>query len=138
MGPGSDGGVRGRGPDTGAGGPGQNGRVADPAVQSAEARRQAVASLRLAQAVAGYAADQVADGLGPEEARAAVLDASEELARLAVLLWRLASPWPVDGEALAVELAASGVPRWEIAMRLGVSARTVRGYLLPGTAGETG
>ncbi len=113
----------------------------EPAAQSAKgnalARRQAVASLRLAQAVAGYAADQVADGLGPEDARAAVLDASEELARLAVLLWRLASPWPVDREALAVELAASGVPRWEIAMRLGVSPRTVRGYLLSGLAGES-
>ena len=107
----------------------------EPAVQPAEAgrRRQAVATLRLAEAVARYAASRVADGIGPEEARLAVWDAAGELDELAVLLRRLAGARAPGRRVAAVELASAGMPRQEIAVRLGVSPRSVRGYLRPGS-----
>ena len=95
-------------------------------------RRQAVATLRLAACVAGYAAGQVANGLDPAEARVAATDAALELAGLAALLCRLARLEPGDRRALAVQLAAAGWSRRQIAERLGVSTGAVAGYLRPG------
>ncbi len=106
----------------------------EPAAQPAEAghRRQAVATLRLAEAVARYAAARVADGIGPEEARLAVWDAAGELDELAALLRRLAGARAPGRRAAAAELASAGVPRQEIAVRLKVSQRAAQGYLRPG------
>lgn len=101
----------------------------EPAEQSA-ARRRAVDVLRIAEAVAGYAAGQIGNGLSPDAARLAVIDAASELELAASRLRRLARP---DDSAprreLARELAAAGWPRQAIAERLGVSGETARRYL---------
>ena len=95
------------------------------------ARRQAIHALRLAEAVAGYAAGQVSDGLSPAEARRAVIEAAGALAALSAALRRLA--WldddPAERRAVARELAALGMSRRDVADRLGVSETAVRGYL---------
>ena len=97
------------------------------------ARRQAVATLRLASAVAAYAAGQISNGLGPEQAGRAALDAAGELAGLAALLRQLtlARPDldPAGRRALALRLAADGVSQREIARRVGRSERRVWDYL---------
>ncbi len=113
----------------------ENQDMPEPAAQPTEAghRRQAVATLRLAEAVARYAAARVADGIGPEEARCAVWDAAGELDELAGLLRRLAGARAPGRRAAAGELASAGLPRQEIADRLRVSRSAVRGYLRPGS-----
>ena len=50
------------------------------------ARRQAVEALRLAEAIAGYAAGQVADGLSPSGATRAALDAADAMEATAMKL----------------------------------------------------
>jgi hypothetical protein len=92
-------------------------------------RREAVTMLRVAEAMCGYAASQLADGLGPEEARAAAIEAAGELAALAAQLRRLTRLRPADRRVLAAQLTALGLSRREVAGRLGVTDRAVRGYL---------
>jgi hypothetical protein len=92
-------------------------------------RREAVTMLRVAEAMCGYAASQLADGLSPEEARAAAIEAAGELAALAAGLRRLTRLRPADRRVLAAQLAALGLSRREVAGHLGVSDRAVRGYL---------
>jgi DNA-directed RNA polymerase specialized sigma24 family protein len=99
------------------------------AVRDAGRRRSAVDVLTVASAVAGYAAREVGDGLGPEQARLAVVEAAAELEAAASSLRRLARLGPADRRALAANLAALGFTRAEIADRLGVSQRAVYGYL---------
>ena len=100
--------------------------------QSAE-RRRAVDALNIASAVASYAARSLGNGLGPEEARAAALEAAAGLEETAAALRRLARP---DGSArrraAALELAAAGWPRQAIAEQLGVSGETARRWLRAG------
>jgi hypothetical protein len=119
---------------------GENGRVRESAAQCTERkrlvreaarRRQAVATLRLAEATAGYAADQVSDGLSPGEARAAVLDAAGELAELAGLLRKLARPGPAERRQMARTLHALGWDKHRIAVRLGLSDSAVKYYFRP-------
>jgi DNA-binding NarL/FixJ family response regulator len=95
------------------------------------ARRQAVATLHLASAIADYAARSIADGLSPQQARAATADAAAELAELAALLRRLTELDldPAGRRALAVQLAADGLSHRRIAAQIGRSKRTVWGYL---------
>ncbi len=91
------------------------------------ARRQAVAVLRFGESMCAYAAGQLADGLSPEQARQAALDAAAELAGLAGALRRL-TRLDLDRaqrRALAVELAASGMSQRQIAEQLGVSKKTI-------------
>lgn len=99
--------------------------------REAARRRQAVATLRLAEAVARYAADQVANGLAPEQARAAAIDAAGELAELAALLRKLTRLGPAKRRELALELGGLGWDKQRIAVRLGLSDRTVRYYFRP-------
>ena len=103
--------------------------------QSAE-RRRAVDALRIAEAVAGYAARQVGNGLGPEEARQAVASAALELEQVAASLRRLARPDPVADSArrraAALELAADGWDSRAIAERLGVVPKTAQRWLRAG------
>jgi hypothetical protein len=97
--------------------------------------------LRVAEAVAGYAAGQVGNGLGPGGARCAALEAAEELAEVAVRLRRLARlerPGGRERRDLAVELEGRGWTRQEIAGWLGVSDQSVRRYLRAGPAGGPG
>lgn len=105
-----------------------------PAERKALARRQAVTVLRVAEATAGYAAGQLANGLSPEAARQATLDAADGLEVTAGQLRRLArlDLDPAERRALAVQLAASGLSQRQAARVLGVSKKTVWTYLRPG------
>jgi hypothetical protein len=92
------------------------------------ARREAVDVLTIAAAVAGYAAGQVGDGLGPVEARRAVVEAAAELEAAASSLRRLARLDPLDRperRRLVAGLAASGMSQRAIAGAVGVDKRTV-------------
>jgi DNA-binding NarL/FixJ family response regulator len=102
------------------------------------ARRQAAEALRLAAAMAGYAAGQVADGLSPSEATRAALDAADAMEATAAKLRRLTgrlSPAEcralptASRRALAVELVAGGLTQRQAARQLGVSPRRVWDYL---------
>ena len=94
------------------------------------ARRQAVDTLNIVSAIAAYSAREVGNGLSPESARRAVVDAAAELERAASRLRRLAGrPRAPDTGArrvVAGELAAAGVPAAQVAVRLGVHVSTVR------------
>jgi hypothetical protein len=101
--------------------------------RQAERRREAVGVLRLAEATAGYAAGQVGNGLAPDEARLAVVEAAAELELAASALRRLARLDGQERRVLAVQLAALGWPRVRIAAACGVSPRVVWDYLrVPG------
>jgi DNA-directed RNA polymerase specialized sigma24 family protein len=98
------------------------------AVSQDQRRREAVAALRLAEQMCGHAAGQLGNGLGPDEARAAALEAAAELAELASVLRRLTRLSPAERRR-AVQLAGLGMPKREVAIRLGVSERAVWYYL---------
>lgn len=106
----------------------RDGEVARGARQ-AERQRQAAVLLRITAATADYAAGQLADGLSPAQARAAVVEAAGELEAAAAGLRRLAQLSHADRRRLALMLTGAGVPRREIAMRLGCSERSVFRYL---------
>ena len=89
------------------------------------ARRSAVTVLRLAEAIAGYAAAQLGDGLGPEQARAAARAAADELAETVATLRRLAGLTTGERRERAARLIASGMSQRQAAERLGVSRRTI-------------
>ena len=105
----------------------------EPAERGTRAR--VVDLLRIAEGIAGYAAREVGNGLGPEEARRAVASAALELEQVAAALRRLARPDPVADpaaaarRAAALELAAAGWPARAIAEQLGVKPETARRYL---------
>jgi DNA-binding NarL/FixJ family response regulator len=109
--------------------------VPEPAGQCARSavRREAVDVLRLAASTAGYAAEQIGNGLGPEQARRAAAEAAAELEATAAALRRLArraaQPGAAERRELAVRLSASGLTPQEIAGRIGVRRQTVSGYL---------
>ena len=89
--------------------------------------------LRITEATARYGASQMANGLGPAEARAVAVEVAAELAMAAEALRRLARLGPGQRRMLAAAWSAAGVPRREIAVRLGVSERAVWSYLRPGS-----
>lgn len=97
--------------------------------REAQRRREAVALLRLAESVCGYAAGVVGNGVAPEEARAAAVDAAGELSEVAAALRRLTRLRGPERREAARELDRAGVPRVEIAVRLGVSPSSVWQYL---------
>ncbi len=102
-------------------------------------RREAVGMLRLAESIAGYAAGQLVNGLSPEQARRAALDAAGELDAVAGKLRRLAVARldVAERRALAVELAGSGMSPRQIAEQIGVAPSTVCDYL-SGRSGMAG
>jgi hypothetical protein len=65
---------------------------------SRAARRQAVDVLRIGESICRYAAEAVADGLTPAEARQAVIGTAGELAELAAALRRLERLCPACGK----------------------------------------
>ena len=97
--------------------------------RAAGRRRQAVEELRLAEAVSGYAAGQVANGLSSEEARRAVVEAAAELELIAIGLRRLARLGVEERRALARMLYAHGLTQQRVAVLVGVSERTARYYV---------
>jgi hypothetical protein len=88
-----------------------------------------VEELRLAEAVSGYAAGQVANGLSPEEARRAVVEAAAELELIAIGLRRLARLGVEERRALARMLHGHGLTQQRVAVLVGVSERTARYYV---------
>lgn len=114
----------------------ENEGVPESAERKALARRRAVDTLRLAAAVAGYAAAQLANGIGPAEARRAVVDAAIELETAAGNLRRLArlSLSPAERRALAVQLVADGWSQARAAELSGIHQRTLWNELRSGRA----
>ena len=104
------------------------------------ARRQVLTVLQITEATARYACSQLADGIGPVEARRTVLFVAGELETAAVALRRLAVDRldPAQCRVMAVELVESGVSVRRAAELVGRSRRTVRGYLRPGRADASG
>lgn len=102
----------------------------------AAARRRAADVLRLAALAAGYAAGQVSDGLGPVEAEVAVRQAAETLIEVVMELRELAPLEPGEMREAAAEMAGLGIPRREIARRLGLTVGTVGRYLRPRSPGR--
>ncbi len=93
--------------------------------------------LRLAALAAGYAAGQVSGGpLGPGEAEVAARQAADVLAEAVMELRVLAPLEPGEARAAAAEMAGLGIPRREIARRLGITESTVRKYLRPRSPGR--
>jgi DNA-binding NarL/FixJ family response regulator len=94
-------------------------------------RARVVDLLRIAEGIAGYAARSL-NGLEPEQARRAALEAAGDLEAAASALRRLAWPVPAPDpgsarrRAEALELAEAGWPRQAIAERFGVHPSTVR------------
>ena len=105
----------------------------EPAERGTRAR--VVDLLRIAEGIAGYSAREIGNGLSPESARRAALEAAADLERAAAALRRLARPDPVADpasarrRAAALELDAAGWSRRDIAEQLGVTAETARRYL---------
>ena len=62
--------------------------------------------------------------------------AAEALAEVVVELRRLAPVEPGERREAAAELAGLGIPRREIASRLGITESTVRKYLRPRSPGR--
>jgi hypothetical protein len=112
--------------------------VPESAAQSAERkrcareaarRREAVNVLRIVECTARYGASQLANGIGPGEAREVAVFVAGELELVAEALRRLTRLEAGERRVMAVKLAGLGFGRREIAARLGVSERAVFGYL---------
>ena len=87
--------------------------------------------LQIAECTCRYGASVLANGAGPGEARAAALEAAEELAVVAESLRRLTRLSGPERRVRAFQLAAAGWSKPRIAVQLGVSDRTVRYYFRP-------
>jgi hypothetical protein len=109
--------------------PAPTGDAAQKAAMRAMARRrQAAELLRITEAMAGYSAAQLGNGLTPEQARQAIIDTAGELAAAAASLRRLARLPARKRASLAAAWAAGGMGTQEIAVRLGVSPHTAWHY----------
>jgi uncharacterized protein YjcR len=94
-------------------------------LNEAARRRQAADLLRTIAFVSSYASAQLRDGLSPEQARRATVEAAGELAAAAKALRHLARLRMAERYKLALTLAGQGMPTAEIAARLGCAPRTV-------------
>ena len=110
------------------------------AAREAARRREAAGVLRIAEATCRYAASQLGNGIDPAEARETAAFVAGELAVVAEALRRLTRLGPAERRVLARQLVGLGWSKQAVAVRLGVSDRTVRGYFRPGTgrAGQWG
>jgi len=116
------------------------GDVPEPAAQSgnarrkalareAERRRRAVTMLQISEATCRYAASALANGTGPDEARQTALFVAGELEQVAAGLRRLTRLPGPERRVLAVQLHGFGWTTKRIAAQLGVTPRCVRYYL---------
>jgi DNA-binding NarL/FixJ family response regulator len=92
-------------------------------------RRHVVALLHLGASTCEYAARRLAGNLDPGEARQAAWEVAQELAEVAAAVLRSARPGPAERRAAAARLRGLGLSERVIALRLGVSERSVRVYL---------
>jgi hypothetical protein len=104
----------------------------------ADRRRRAVNILNITEATSRYGASQLANGIGPAEARTLALELAAELTAAADSLRRLTRIGPAERRVLARQLAALGLGTLEISRQLGVSERCTRYYLTgkPGYASK--
>lgn len=109
----------------------------ESAEQSAARRREARGVLQIIAATSAYAAGQMA-GADPGLARAAALEAADEMATAATALRRLMRRDGSSAErrSLAGVLASRGQSGPQIAEALGVDGRMVRKYLNGGLGRE--
>lgn len=91
-------------------------------------RRQATLALLVAERLSRDAAAQL-PGATPQDAKGAVLDASEQLQLIGLRLRQLVRPGKEDRRAEAQRLSADGVPQRAIAQALGCSDHTIRNYI---------
>jgi hypothetical protein len=100
------------------------------AVAQARRRREAITALRVGEAACSYAAGQLGNELGPDEARAAAMEAAAELVAVAEVLRRSVRPTRFERQWMARQWHARGrLSARQVADRLGVSERTVWRYL---------
>ena len=85
--------------------------------------------LQIGEATCRYAASQLLNGLGPEEARETAVFVAGELELVAEALRRLTRLGPAERRERAVQLAGLGWSRPRVARYLGVSERVLRNYL---------
>jgi HTH domain len=98
--------------------------------RQAARRREAVRALRLGEATCAYTAGQLGNGLDPDEARAAAMEAAAELVGLAEVLRRSVRPTRFERQWMARQWIGRGrLSARQVADRLGVSERTVWRYL---------
>jgi predicted transcriptional regulator len=97
--------------------------------REAERRRRAAELLRVVAAVAAYASEQAGNGLPPEQARLAVVEAAGELEAAAGQLRGLVRLRLHERQAMARYLTTRGLARPEVAARVGISVRAVRYYV---------
>ena len=99
-------------------------------VRQAARRREAVRALRLGEATCAYTAGQLGNGLGPDEARRAAMEAAAELVAVAEVLRRSVRPTRFERQRMARQWIGRGyLSARQVADRLGVSERTVWRYL---------
>ena len=99
------------------------------AARAAERRRSAVTALQIAECTCAYAASQLGNGLGPEEARETAVFVASELELVADTLRRLTRLSVAERRRLAVQLVGLGWSKHRVAVQLGVSDSAVRGWL---------
>jgi hypothetical protein len=85
--------------------------------------------LEVAGATCRYAAGQLGNGLGPEEARQTAVFVAGELELTAAALRRLTRLSGPERRVLAVQLVGLGWSKHRVAVQLGVSDSAVRGWL---------
>ena len=108
------------------------------AARAAARKREAAALLRVISGTASYASARIANGLAPGEARQEMVESAVALGAAADALRRLAKLSSGETRGLVLALTAQGVPAPEIALRLGVSHRTVYRIRAASRAPSTG
>lgn len=93
--------------------------------------------LQIAACTTTYAASQLGNGLGPDEAREVAVFTAGELALVAESLRRLTRLSGPERRARAVQLVGLGWSKHRVAVALGVSDSAVRGWVRSrSTAGD--
>ena len=95
------------------------------AARQAVRRSELVNLLRISECTVRYAAVQLGNGISPAEARETALFTAGELAVVVEALRRAVRLDPAARRRATLGLAWRGLPKRQIATRLGVSERTV-------------
>lgn len=92
----------------------------------ARRRRELVTELRTGGSVIAYAARQLSNGIGPEEAREVALESAAQLSMLSVALRKSVRLAPAHRRVLVGRLIGLGYTQEATAARAGVSVKTVQ------------
>ena len=91
-------------------------------MREAAARRRAADLLRVTNATLAYAAEQLSNGIGPDEARMVGLEVSEELCEVARALRRLTRLSAPERRAEAARLRELGFGTQQMGQHLGYAS----------------